>query len=90
MSLFCHNKLDLGLCGWGLKFEHRFTGKSAGSETADSSKSVSWNFNDPLFLKAVKAKYNGFEPFGYGPPRARSKVQKVENLRRYLRFGGFR
>ena len=27
MRLFCHKKLDLGLCGWGLLFEHRFTGK---------------------------------------------------------------
>jgi len=27
MSLFCHKKLDLGLCGWGLKIKHKFTGK---------------------------------------------------------------
>jgi hypothetical protein len=29
MSFFCHKTLDLGLCGWGLPFKHKFTGKNA-------------------------------------------------------------
>jgi hypothetical protein len=30
MRLICHKKLDLELYSWGLKFEHRFTGKTLG------------------------------------------------------------
>jgi hypothetical protein len=29
-GLILHKKLDLGLCGWGLAFEHKFTSKTLG------------------------------------------------------------
>jgi hypothetical protein len=33
LSLFRQKKLDLWFCGWGLKFERQFTGKTVSETT---------------------------------------------------------
>jgi len=56
------------MCAGGLKFEHIFTSKSAWLlEVLDSFPCLT--LLDLPLMKTVKAKYNGFEPFGYGPRR---------------------
>jgi len=56
MRLFCHKKLDLGICGWGLLFEHIFTGKKCFAACVQRTASNFWHYQFAIkkYLVAVE------------------------------------